>query len=86
MSVNIGSPAIAAVQELRGSPRWQDFISGLREVAQQRADAALAAPTGGARDDACGYARALRDIYVALQAAAQNVNPNQVKKPGAIKD
>lgn len=82
MSLNIGK-GVEAARSLVHSAAWRDICEALREQARSRMNQALDAPPGN-RDDAIGYARALRDVYVAFEAATLGVPHAQVKKPGAL--
>jgi len=79
--VNLGNDGINAIKVLRTHPAWPDFIKALRERATTAMNAAIEADTDHTHL-ACGYARAVRDMYVACESAATNVPQQQVKKPG----
>lgn len=81
MSLNLGNVGCNAAHSLRSNPGWDELRAALRELASAKMNVALdAAPDNQAT--ACGYARAMRDMWVALEAATAGVNPNSVKKPG----
>ncbi len=78
MSLNLGTPACQAIQNLRNSDQWPALMGGLAEIATARMHVALqSAPD--MRVDNTAYARALHDIYVAFEAASRGVNAKQVK-------
>ena len=77
MSLTFPQPFADAVSALRGDPRWDAFREQLY---------ALACDTGAhaieAGDPASiGYARALRDVYTAVEASTRAVKQNAVAKP-----
>ncbi len=77
MSLNIGTEAHEAVKRLAHNPDFKAVRDGLYEVMRARFNQAL----DGMGADAIGYARALRDIYLAFEAAATGKQINQVPKP-----
>lgn len=84
MSVNLGNLGCEAARSLRGNPDWVAVCEALKAQVTARMTMALdASPEKLA--DAVGYARALKDIYVAFEAATKNINQNQVQKPGPVK-
>lgn len=84
MSLNIGTPAVKAAETLRGNPDWAAIRASLGELTRSRMNAALEAPPEQ-RVDATGYARALRDLYVAFESATTGVQIQRVAKPGMEK-
>jgi len=83
MSLNLQNDGIAAVKELRSHPAFAALRAVLAREANSKANAAIDAPHE-LQASACGYARALRDLYVALESAVQGVPQNKVTKPGAV--
>lgn len=77
--MNIGNDGIAAIKDLRGLPAWNAMMNSLERVATEYMNRAV---ESGA-PDACGYARATRDLYMAFTSATKGVSVNQVKKPGS---
>lgn len=82
MSINLGNEGIAAVKELRGSAHFQGVRDALHKQFIRSMHAALEAETT-VRNDAVGYARALRDLWIAFESATTDKAYNQVVKPGA---
>lgn len=82
MSINIGSECTAAVAQLRGNPHWDTIRIALLEVVRKYANDAL---DNYGRDDMVGYARALRDLHVAFEAATNGHPYNRVEKPAPVK-
>lgn len=84
MALNIGTPAVEAARELRGSPQFDTIMESLRKLTVDNMNRALeSAPEH--RADQVGYARGLRDVLVALESATTGIPVNQVKKPGMEK-
>lgn len=81
MTLNIGTPAVEAVKELRNSAAFQTVLEGLEEQTRVAMNRALES-TPEFRMDLVGYARGVRDVWIALKSAATGIAPNQVKKPG----
>lgn len=82
MSINLGNDGIAAVKELRSSAHFAAVRDALHKQVVQKMNAALDAETG-VRHEVAGYAKALRDLWIAFEAASTGEAYNQVKKPGA---
>lgn len=81
MSINLGNEGCAAAHSLASSKDFAVIRAALREQAQMMANRALDAQPD-LQAAACGYARAVRDIYVAIESAVTGTPQNQVKKPG----
>lgn len=81
MSLNLQNDGCAAIRELRNHPAWPAFMKAVAEATRARANSAIEAPPE-LQASACGYARAMRDLYVACESAATGVAQNNVKKPG----
>ena len=79
MSLNIGTLACEAAKSLRQSSDWTTLRSELGRIMQDKLYAAVEAPPE-ARLDATAYARALRDLWTALEAATLELNPRQVER------
>jgi hypothetical protein len=79
MSINFGQAAHEAAARLRVNPDFKLILEGIHEHARKRANEAIDV-AHEFQASACGYARALRDVYVALEAAAQQIKPQQVAK------
>jgi hypothetical protein len=84
LSLNLGTDALDALASLRGNAEFREFHNKLGEIVNQFSNAALEPGDGAARDDKCGYARALRDIWIAIESAVTNEKYNAVKKPGPV--
>lgn len=80
MSVNIGTNAVLAAQNLRGNPDFERLVDELGQVAQmfmvnaQKSEVAV-------RVDQTAYARGMYDLWASLFAALKELKPNQVKPP-----
>ena len=83
MSLNFGGPAVEAMYRLRMSSDWKQVREAVFEQARLKMNVALESQHGNSAD-ACGYARALRDIYVAFESATVGVTAASVPKPGAL--
>jgi hypothetical protein len=84
LSLNLGNDAIDALVSLRGNAEFKEFHAKLGEMVNTMTNAALEPAEGAMRDDRCGYARALRDLWIAIESAITNEKYNAVKKPGPI--
>lgn len=83
MSLNLGNEVMEAARALREYEPWAAIRDGLLEAARRSTNTAL--ETAGERaGDAIGYARALRDVYLALEAATTGQNLNRIEKPGPV--
>jgi hypothetical protein len=80
MSLNIGNEGVKAAKSLVVSSDWATLRGVLLEQARAAMNRAIEAVSG--REDACGYARALRDIWMALESASTGVQLPQMPKPG----
>ena len=83
MSINLGNEAIDAVRKLRNSPEWGLVMAALTEQSRKSMNTALEAPPE-LKGDACGYARAIRDVFIALYSASTGTPMNRVEKPGVV--
>lgn len=84
MSLNLGTPACEALRELNAHPKFAVFLNGVRELTCAMTNKALDAPPENALK-ASGYGQAMRDFYVAIEAAAKGTHQPAVKAPGAVK-
>lgn len=73
--VNLGTPAVEAIQRLRTSSEWGAIKAGITEQMGKMMNAAIEVGTA----DACGYARALRDLAIFIEIA--EAGPNGVRRP-----
>lgn len=81
MSLNIGTPGVEAVKALANDPHFAKVREAIREMCRVYADRALEATEAGVHD-AVGYARGLRDVFLALESAATGTVMARVKRPG----
>jgi hypothetical protein len=84
LSLNFGTDAIAALAGLRDNNNFREFHDKLGELVNQMSNAALEPSGEASRDDKCGYARALRDVWIAVEAAVTGAKYNSVGKPGPV--
>lgn len=78
MSINLGTAGCEAAARLRAHPDWKHILEALHEHARKAAHAAIDADHA-LQASACGYARASRDLIVALEAATLQVKQQTVK-------
>lgn len=80
MSLNLGNEGLNACANLGNQGDFVALRLALLEQVRTQMNQALdIEPTK--RDDAIGYARALRDVWLALEAAATRQKINAVPKP-----
>lgn len=79
--MNLGTKGCEAARALNTSEHFAIVLAALKDLANQTANTALDSPPSE-QARACGYARALRDTYVALEAARVGTHQNAIKKPG----
>lgn len=79
--MNLGSVATDAALRLKNNPDWIAFKAGLEATAGALMNASLASPPE-ARLDATAYARAVRDVWIAVEAATTATGQRGVAKPG----
>ena len=84
MSINLGTPAIEALGQLRTLEGWSVVMAAIEDITARRLHASLESAVGD-RVDATAYARALHDVFVAFSAATQRVNPRAVANLSAKK-
>jgi sirohydrochlorin ferrochelatase len=83
VSLNLGNDVMEAARSLREMEPWATVREGLLEAARRAMNTAL--ETAGERTgDAIGYARALRDVYLALEGATTGQSLNRIEKPGPV--
>lgn len=83
MSLNLGNEAIGACLNLANNGDFAMFRASLMEKVREQMNAALDCEAGK-RDDAIGYARALRDLWLAIDAAATNKRIQNLPKPSPV--
>lgn len=81
MSINLGPEGCKAASELRVSAQFAVVVSAIKDQANKAANAAMDASPELLAQKA-GYARALRDIFVALEAERTGVIQQKIKTPG----
>lgn len=80
MSLNLGNEVMSAAQALRGDTNFAALRAAMVSVVHDKINGALeSAPEH--RVEATAYARALRDMWLALEAATQSVRVSTVKLP-----
>lgn len=79
--MNLGTKGCEAARALGMSEHFAVVVTAFKDLANQTANSALDAPPAE-QARACGYARAVRDAYVALEAARTGAHQTAVKKPG----
>lgn len=80
MSVNLGTQAVTATQELRNNKDFERLLEALGDLAQKRMIGAMNSPPE-MRLDATAYARGMFDVWEGLQSAYTGVPISQVKPP-----
>lgn len=83
MSLNLGNDGVNACQNMANSGDFIAFRDALLEQSRVLMNQALDVEPAR-RDDAIGYARALRDVWVAIEAAVTGQRMSAVRKPGVI--
>jgi len=78
MSINIGTEAVSAVQELRNNHDFERLIAALGVLTQTRVLSAIASQVDH-RCDATAYARGMYDLWEGLHAALMGIPISQVK-------
>jgi hypothetical protein len=78
--INIGNDGVTACKNLKGNEFWDTLRAQIYRVAVERTDAALSSDPA-ARVDLTAYARAIRDLWVAVESATLEVNYRQIEKP-----
>jgi len=81
MSLNLGTEGVNAARNLANSGDFVVLLDAIMERADAAIHVALDMEGGSKRDDAIGYAKALRDIWIALQSARSGIPYRQTKKP-----
>lgn len=79
MSINLGNAAHEAMARLRVNPDWKAIRDAVHEHARKAANAAIDVEHTF-QAASCGYARAMRDLYVTFEAATDQIRPQQVNK------
>ena len=81
MSLNIGTDGVNAANNLGNAGDFVALLDALLKVADDAVHNAIEMSPGPDRDDRLGYARALRDLWIALQSARTGVPYRRVDKP-----
>lgn len=79
MALNLGPQAFEAVQSLRNNNDWRAFTDALQGQMSAMMHTAIECPVEN-RQDATGYARALRDV-VATIAQMELAKPGHMPRP-----
>jgi len=80
MSLNLQNGGINACVNLANNGDFAAFRDALLERARDQMNQALDVESAK-RDDAIGYARALRDVWIAIEAAVTGKKYQEIKKP-----
>lgn len=83
MSLNLGNEALASLRSLRTNTDFRVLHEALLETARRHMNAALDMEIGNLAAGV-GYARALRDLYMAFEAGLTEQPLNRVEKPGPV--
>ena len=83
MSINLGTSGCDACAHLRNNEHWQTVCESVREQTRTWMNNVLD-PDIGKAEFARGYAKAIRDLYLAFDAATQGIRQNQTTKIGPI--
>lgn len=79
MSLNLGNDAMKACEALRANPDFQRLLAAIGPVVGARIELSLEVEPN-VRVDATAYARGMRDVWVALQAATDQIQQRMVDK------
>ena len=80
MSINLGNETMAAARALRFNEPFAALRLGLGQFAHKKMSTALDSAVD-LRIEATAYARALRDVWVALESATLEIPQNGVERP-----
>jgi hypothetical protein len=80
MGINLGTPALEAITELRGNRHFEVLVTAIGQQTQLRMLGALNSPPE-LRADATGYARGVYELWAALHSAHAGLHQSQVKPP-----
>lgn len=80
MSINLGNEGLAAARALRMDANFAALRAAIGEFAWARMNASLEVPQE-LRVEATAYARAVRDLYVAIEAGTIDQPQRAVKVP-----
>jgi hypothetical protein len=80
MSINIGTPAVEAIRELRGVPQFEHLLDALGAIVQLRLLSACDTEPS-LRTHATSHARGMYELWVAMHAAHSGLHQAQVKPP-----
>jgi len=84
--LNIGNDGVEACRALAASDHFAKLRAALIEASRRTMNSALEAAVADRMADNVGYARALRDVCLALESAATGKPINQVMKHGLIRE
>jgi hypothetical protein len=83
MNITLNNDVTAAAKALRGNPDWEKFRKGLGDVSDSMTDKAIGSDPA-LRIESTAFARALRDLWVQLEAATNDVPPRTVQKRSTV--
>lgn len=79
--MNLGNPAIAAIELLKDHPDWRAFVDALGAAATKSMNDSLTSPVD-TRVHQTSYAAAIRDVWIAIESATSSVSHASVRRPG----
>lgn len=85
MRLNLQNAGVQACKALSTNEHFIVFTQVIHDLAQEKANLALDASAEN-QPSSIGYARCMRDLFVAMVAASSSVPHNVVKVPGAVKN
>lgn len=85
MTLNLHNAGIQACRALSTNEHFIVFTQAIYDLAQAKANLALDASAEN-QPSSIGYARCMRDLFVAMVAASSSVPHNAVKAPGVVKN
>jgi hypothetical protein len=78
-SINLGNEGIQACRALRGLDQWDRFRAALGDAADKAVDQAIGSDPARRIEDTA-YARGLRDLWIAIEAATTETHQKNVAK------
>lgn len=82
MAVNLSNEARAACQSLVNDASWGVIIESIKDQVRKHMHDILGMEANAERS--IGYAKALHDLYTALESGARNVLNNKVEKLNSL--
>jgi hypothetical protein len=80
MSLNLDNETVLAIQKLRGTPAFPEMLTAFARLANRQIHKAIECDPDH-RVEQTAYARAFRDIFVAMQATYTGQRQNVVSLP-----